>query len=35
MELADQIKGNGGKAIIAEANLMVPEAIPGLFEFSF
>jgi len=32
LELAGQIKGKGGKAIIAEANLMVPEAIPGLFD---
>jgi 3-oxoacyl-[acyl-carrier protein] reductase len=32
LELAGQIKGKGGKAIIAEANLMLPEAIPGLFE---
>jgi 3-oxoacyl-[acyl-carrier protein] reductase len=30
--LAGQIKDQGGKAIIAEANLMVPEAIPGLFD---
>jgi len=32
LELADRIKGNGGKAAIAEANLCVPEAIPGLFD---
>jgi 3-oxoacyl-[acyl-carrier protein] reductase len=32
LELAEQIKDKGGKAIIAEANLMVPEAIPGLFD---
>jgi 3-oxoacyl-[acyl-carrier protein] reductase len=32
IELAGQIKGKGGKAIIAEANLMVPEAIPRLFD---
>jgi 3-oxoacyl-[acyl-carrier protein] reductase len=32
IELAGQIKGQGGKAIIAEANLMVPEVIPGLFD---
>jgi len=32
MELADQIKGQGARAIIAEANLMVPEAIPELFD---
>ncbi|MFZ2055249.1 MAG: SDR family oxidoreductase [Candidatus Aminicenantales bacterium] len=30
-ELADQIKGLGVKAVIAEANLMLPESIPGLF----
>jgi 3-oxoacyl-[acyl-carrier protein] reductase len=32
LQLAEQIKGIGGRAIIAEANLMVPEAIPGLFD---
>ncbi|HUU37030.1 MAG TPA: SDR family oxidoreductase [Candidatus Desulfaltia sp.] len=32
MELAGQIKNKGGQAIITEANLMVPEAIPGLFD---
>jgi 3-oxoacyl-[acyl-carrier protein] reductase len=32
LELADQIKSKGVRAIIAEANLMVPEAIPGLFD---
>jgi 3-oxoacyl-[acyl-carrier protein] reductase len=32
LELADQIKRTGSKATIAEANLMVPEAIPGLFD---
>ena len=31
-ELAGQIKTNGGKAIIAEANLCLPEAIPALFD---
>jgi len=32
LELAGQIKGKGVRAIVAEANLMVPEAIPGLFD---
>jgi 3-oxoacyl-[acyl-carrier protein] reductase len=32
LELADRIRGNGGKATVAEANLCVPEAIPGLFD---
>jgi len=32
LELADRIKANGGKAAIAEANLCLPEAIPGLFD---
>jgi len=32
LELAEQIRRTGEKAAIAEANLMVPEAIPGLFD---
>jgi 3-oxoacyl-[acyl-carrier protein] reductase len=32
LELADQIKRTGSKATMAEANLMVPEAIPALFD---
>ena len=32
LELADQIKRTGSQATIAEANLCLPEAIPGLFD---